>query len=155
MTFPYGPASSPSLYQLHLFCAERWATGACVRNTSYYVNRRHRGALLLVLRSRSAVSRARTPRSTQTPTSCAPLPTRESPAASARSANMRGTRLQQIAALLYPHSQIVSDGTSESRTKVEVAKSETGIRVVLDALPDNDAVRSSFVVPITLFNAWF
>ena len=55
------------------------------------------------------------------------------------SANMCGPRLKQIATLLYPHSQIVPDGTSESRTKVEVANLETGMRVVLDAFPDNDA----------------
>ena len=27
MTFPYGPTSNPSLYQLHLFCAERRRPG--------------------------------------------------------------------------------------------------------------------------------
>ena len=153
MTFPYGPTSNPSLYQFHLFCAECWATGACVRNTSYYVNRRHRGALLLAFRSRSAVSRA----DTAIDANANVMRALADAGISRRvgSANMRGTRLKQIAALLYPHSQIVSDGTSESRTKAEVAKPETGIRVVLDALSDNDAVRSSFVVPITLFNAWF
>lgn len=60
------------------------ATGTCAGNASNFVNRRHRGALLLALQSRSTVSCARTPRSTQAPMSCVSLPTREFPTASSR-----------------------------------------------------------------------
>ncbi|MDN0070398.1 hypothetical protein [Collinsella ihumii] len=67
---------------------------------------------------------------------------------------MRGTRLKQIAALLYPHSQIVSDGTSESRTKAEVVKPETGMRAVPDALPVNEAARSPFAIHMAQFGTW-
>ena len=154
MTFPYGPTSNPSLYQFHLFRAER--RGDRGMREEYFLLRQSKASGSASARPSIAINGlARADTAIDANANVMRALADAGISRRVGSANMRGTRLQQIAALLYPHSQIVSDGTSESHTKAEVAKPETGIRAVLDALPDNDAVRSSFVVPITLFNAWF
>ncbi len=153
MSFPYGPTSNPSLYQLHLFRAERRG------------DRGMRGECFQLRRLRASGSASARPSIAINGFACAGtaidananvMSALADAGISRRvgSANMRGTRLQQIAALLYPHSQIVSDGTSESRTKAEVAKPEAGIRAVPDALPDNEAARSPFAIPMAQFGTW-
>ena len=70
------------------------------------------------------------------------------------SANMRGPRLQQIAAPLYLPPRIVPEGASGGRAKAGIVKPETGMRAVSDALPDNEAARSPFAIPMVQFGTW-
>ncbi|MDN0064904.1 hypothetical protein [Collinsella ihumii] len=70
------------------------------------------------------------------------------------SANMRGTRLQQIAVPLYLPPRIVPEGASGGRAKAGIVKLETGMRAVPDALPDNEATRSPFAILMAQFGTW-
>lgn len=72
-----------------------------------------------------------------------------------RAAKMSNPRLQQIATLLYLHSRMVPAGTSRSRARNDLCRLRVEMERVLELIPDNDAVRSSFIFLIALFDKWF
>ena len=72
-----------------------------------------------------------------------------------RTAKMRNPRLQQIATLLYVHTRLVPEGTSRDRTRADLKALSAEMEGVLEDLPNNDAVNSSFGFLMTLFEKWF
>ena len=72
-----------------------------------------------------------------------------------RAAKMRNPRLKQIATVLYLHSQIVPEGTSRELACGNLMRLRHEMCSVIEELPNNDAVRSSFGFLITLIDTWF
>lgn len=72
-----------------------------------------------------------------------------------RAAKMRNPRLKQIATVLYLHSQIVPEGTSRELACESLMRLRHEMHSVIEELPNNDAVRSSFGFLITLVDTWF
>ena len=72
-----------------------------------------------------------------------------------RTSKMKNPRLQQIATLLYLHSRIVPGGTSRERAKTDLADLKREMGSVVEMMPTNDVVRSSFGFLISLFDKWF
>lgn len=72
-----------------------------------------------------------------------------------RTSKMRNPRLQQIATMLYLHSQIVPEGTSRERACDRIAQLKSEMLHALETLSGNDAARSSFAFLMALFDKWF
>ena len=139
---------------IYLFCAERW--GDRGMREEYFQLRQSKAARNAFAHSSNVINGfANASSAVDTNASVMRALAEAGISHRVRSAKMRNPRLQQIATLLYLHSQIVPEGTSRSRAQAGIARLETEMRAVLDALPENDAIRSSFGFLMTLFDKWF
>lgn len=143
-----------SFISIYLFCAERWGDRAM--REEYFQLRQSKAARNAFAHSSNVINGfANAASAVDTNASVMRALAEAGISHRVRSAKMRNPRLQQIATLLYLHSQIVPEGTSRSRAQADIARLETEMRTVLAALPENDAIRSSFGFLMTLFDKWF
>lgn len=144
-----------SFIDLYLFCAERWGDKRMVEE--HYMLRLTKSARNAAAHSSNMINGFGRKGGAlyETSASVAMALTEAGISKRVRGTKMSNPRLQQVATLLYMHARMVPEGTSKERARDNVKRLSAEMGHVLDDLPHNDAVRSSFSFLITLFDKWF
>lgn len=144
-----------SFIDFYLFCSQRWGDSAM--NEEHYMLRSIKAARNAAAHSSNVVNgfgkasgnAPVTPGTLSKALSAAGISKR------VRTSKMANPRLQQIATLLYMHSNTVADEASRKRSARELKALSADMAQTIGAMPANDAVNSSFTFLMTLFDKWF
>lgn len=143
-----------SFIDFYLFCAGRWQDTAM--EDEHYMLRQVKAARNAAAHSSNIINGfGSATGNIDTNDSVSAAISRAGVSKRVRTAKMRNPRLQQIATLLYVHSSLVLEGTSKTRTRADLKALSTEMKGVLENLPNNDAVNSSFGFLMTLIDNWF
>ena len=138
----------------YLFCAKRW--GDSQMKDEHYLLRQAKSARNAAAHSSNIINGFVGQRTTvRTNPNVGAALAQAGVSRRVRQAKMGNPRLQQIVTLLYLHTLLVPAGTSRTRAIADLSRLRIQMAECLEAIPDNDAVQSSFRFLTLLFDRWF